>query len=83
MSVLPVHISFMRWASQIRNDFPDISIPVAESEDTWRDWASQLIHGNNLSNVPLPDKISYPRNEDWSTWAAYFINGVYNFTPKL
>lgn len=82
MPVLPVHISFMNWASQIQRDLPNINVPIIESEEKWRDWASQLIHGNNLTNVPQPTHMSFPGPEDWRKWAAFFINGAYNFNPS-
>ncbi len=80
MAVLPVFISFSRWANQIKNDFPNVSIPVATSEEEWREWAAQLISANDLANVPRPTKLAYPNQEDWKLWAGFFINGIYS-TP--
>ncbi len=76
--VLPLNIEFKEWASQIRIDFPNVSFPLPFPIDQWRYWACQVVNGNNLSNIPLPTEITYPTNEDWRKWAAYFINSVSN-----
>lgn len=76
--LLPLNIEFKEWASQIRVDLPNIDFPLPFPLEEWRDWASQVVNSNNLSNVPLPTDICYPNNEDWRKWGAYFINNVYN-----
>lgn len=76
--VLPLNIEFSEWASQIRVDLTTIDFPLPFPVEHWRNWASQVVNSNNLSNVPLPTDICYPNNEDWRKWGAYFINNVYN-----
>ena len=75
--VLPINIDFMEWASQIRIVLPAVTMPIPTSVDEWRDWASQVVSSNNLTNTPLPTELAYPNNEDWKKWAAYFINNLY------
>jgi hypothetical protein len=76
--VLPMNIEFKEWASQIRIGLPDINFPLPFPIEQWRQWASQVVNFNNLHNIPLPTDISYPNDEDWRKWAAFFINNVYN-----
>jgi hypothetical protein len=76
--VLPLNISFKEWASQIRIDLPQITFPVPDKVEYWRDWASQVVYSNYLNNVPLPTEISYPNTEDWKKWGAFFVNYLYN-----
>jgi hypothetical protein len=78
---LPIKISFNRWACSLYFDFPYLDIPLPPKDETdWREWAENLIYNNNLSNVPIPDKKTYPNKEDWITWAEFFVNTVYIYT---
>lgn len=75
--VLPLNIEFKEWASQIRIDLPDVTIPVPpDSVENWKGWASQVVNSNGFTNVPLPTATAYPELEDWRNWAAYFINSL-------
>lgn len=75
--VLPLNIEFKEWASQIRIDFPNITIPVPPAlVEDWKGWASQVVNANGLTNVPLPTTTAYPEIEDWRQWGAYFINSL-------
>lgn len=77
IGVLPLNINFKDWASQIRIDFPNITIPIPpENIKDWKEWASQVVNSNGLTNVPLPTLTAYPEVEDWREWGAYFINSV-------
>lgn len=76
--VSPIDISFKEWASQIRIDLPRVTFPIPPEVEKWRDWSSQVVNSNVLTNVPFPTKITYPDDDDWKKWAAYFINNMYN-----
>lgn len=75
--VLPLNITFREWASQIRIDLPNVTFPIPPTVEYWRGWASAVVNGNMLQNVPIPTEIGYPNNEDWKKWAAYFVSSVY------
>jgi hypothetical protein len=77
---LPLNISFKEWACQIRIDLPQITFPVPDNVENWRDWASQVVNSNFLNNVPLPTETSYPNIEDWKKWGAFFVNYMYTNT---
>lgn len=75
--VLPINIEFLDWANQLRISLPNILIPIPHSEQYWREWASQVIYDNKLTNIPLPTKLFYSKSEDWRKWGAFFINSAY------
>lgn len=75
--VLPLGINFKMWAAQIRQDLPNLSLPIADDLSEWRDWASQVINDNpSLDGIPLPTDLAYPNDEDWRIWASYFVDSV-------
>ncbi len=76
--LLPLGIDFLTWATQIRQDLPRLSLPIADSVDGWQDWAAQVVNDNALSRVPVPTDLAYPNKEDWKIWAAYFVDSVYS-----
>ena len=78
--IYPLGISFKDWASQIRVNLPFMDFPNPEKEDEWWDWAAQVINLNSLNQVPVPDKTTYPKPEDWREWAKFFIGSVNNTT---
>lgn len=70
---LPTQLDFLRWASQLRLDLSDFYVPIVNSQEEWRQWASQLILQNpSFKNMPLPTENSYPSSNDWRRWAAAF-----------
>lgn len=78
ITALPTQLDFMRWASQLRLDLIDYSIPIPRSQDEWRSWATQILQQNpDLINIPLPTINSYPSRDDWRKWAVFF-NQVIN-----
>jgi hypothetical protein len=69
--VIPRDIDFLTWAANLYIDLPNLNIPLATSEKTWKEWARRLLLGNELDGVPLPDNFT-----DWQNWADYFVNNV-------
>lgn len=72
--IYPLLIDFESWASQMRRTITTIAFPLPFPVEQWHDWAAQVININNLQSVPLPSKDTYPKTEDWSKWAAFFVN---------
>jgi len=77
-AVLPLGISFKAWSDQIRQDLPNLIIPIAEGVEDWRYWASFVVNDNALSDVPVPTILAYPDVEDWKIWASYFVDSINN-----
>lgn len=75
--VLPLNIEFEEWAAQIRISLPDISFPNPSKVKDWRGWACQVVNSNSLATIPFPTSITYPKEEDWKKWGAYFVNNMY------
>lgn len=69
--VSPQGIDFMTWAANLYIDLPNLNIPLATSEENWKEWARTLLLENVLVNVPLPDNFG-----NWQNWADYFVNNV-------
>jgi hypothetical protein len=76
--ILPIAIDYMEWASQIRIDIPLLTFPIPEKVSDWRGWACQVVADNSLSTVPTPTSTSFPGDDGWKKWAAYFVETIYN-----
>jgi hypothetical protein len=68
---IPHGITFLDWADNLFTDITNLNLPLAESEENWKEWAETLILDNDLTNVPLPENFN-----DWRIWAEYFIKNV-------
>lgn len=75
--ILPVHIEFKEWASQLTSALPNMIIPIPGEADEWRNWAIQVSLSNISVDIPLATELAYPKTEDWRRWGAYFINTVF------
>ena len=66
MSLLPVNISLLDWAQQLRNEYSEDDIPDLRDEKGWQDW------GNTLRLIGIFSGSAIPRTEmfsDWREWA--------------
>lgn len=75
--LIPLHITFKEWASQLISALPNMEIPIPDTVENWREWAFQVSLSNLSMNIPLATKLAYPNKEDWRRWGAYFINTVF------
>lgn len=65
--IIPRSISFNLWANQLIIDYPQDTIPVASSEDKWKEWGTKLAQSNSFAKAGVPT----PSNEkDWKEWAS-------------
>lgn len=73
--ILPIGISFYDWTAALQNTLSRLRVPLPMHEKDWRQWAEGvfLINGSAAGNLPYPDKLQYPTDEDWKSWAASFI----------
>jgi len=73
--IFPKGISFYDWASQIRNTITTISFPIPLHQSLWHDWAFQVIILNpaEMTRVPHPNKLAFPKETDWTKWASFFV----------
>ncbi len=66
----PDDSDFVTWANCVGVSF-NLLVPVASSEDLWKDWVCSLVPIRELGVVPNP--MSF---ETWQEWAVYFINSL-------
>jgi hypothetical protein len=81
--VLPINISFEKWATYIQDSLPDIDFPLACPVEEWRSWAEQVVRNNGLRNVPLPVGQSFSQTENWKEWAAFFVGSFVSQKEQL
>lgn len=77
---LPTHTTFKDWFLDLDRTFPGLIVPIPMDKDSWRKSAMTLIaiNGSIISNVVLPLKQSFPREDDWKKWAFMFIQSITN-----
>lgn len=73
--LLPVMIEFEEWSALVRVT-SNLEFPTSTSVKNWREWANNVLNLNNLSDLPIPDKLTYPKDEDWRKWASVFIGNT-------
>jgi hypothetical protein len=64
---LPIHISFCDWANQLWLSINEL-VPIAFSENKWREWAQSLNTLNSFSSIPDPNKF-----KTWQDWAQALL----------
>lgn len=69
--VVPYGIDFVTWTNTLYDSLPQLNLPMATTEDEWKDWAESMILDNDLVDVPLPESFT-----SWQNWAEYFLNNV-------
>jgi len=76
--VLPTHETFQEWFMDLNRSFPGLIVPTPLPDMTWWHSAMQLIsfNGKLLSHVVLPQKSSFPKENDWKRWAMMFIQSI-------
>lgn len=73
--VLPIMIEFEEWSAQVRVT-SNLDYPNPTSQKNWWSWAQNVISLNDLIDLPIPDKQTYPNEEDWVKWASFFIENT-------
>ncbi len=68
----PLHLNFKTWANQLRSSLITYYIPIPPDVSEWRDWANQIVNTNQITNIPIATKISYPLDKNWRDWALRF-----------
>lgn len=68
--VLPVAISFQRWATELNIDYSTETIPIPPNEKDWQGWAERVIARNIFNNDQIPLPSGFP---DWRSWAMRVV----------
>lgn len=74
MLIWPEYISLDRWAGNLQEFYPNEFLPVLESEEKWRSWATIVASSGVFASVGLPP----PRGDDWRPWAISFYKIMSN-----
>ncbi len=72
-ALIPINISFVQWASQLRNTFPTQDIAHVSSENQWRNFPNMLLSNRCFENAYIPQVGGY---EDWREWASEFMLSI-------
>lgn len=64
-AILPVNITFVSWANQMRSSFPNENIPIATDENAWRIFNNVLRLNRCFDDKNLPDANSFKNWKDW------------------
>jgi hypothetical protein len=78
--ILPTQDTFQEWLIDLNRSFPGLIVPTPLPNQDWWKLAMMLIflNGKLLSNVVLPMKQAFPKNDDWKKWALMFIQSTTN-----
>lgn len=71
--ILPLNIEFKFWTEVLRRTLTGYNIPILDNNQTWWDWADQLVRINSFTDCPKALKEIYPLEENWRDWAAFFV----------
>lgn len=71
----PFNLTFIQWSRAIVFDLNFLQIPLATNNNWWN-WADSLYKANLKAffDAPMPTKMVYPNEEDWSKWAKMFAH---------
>lgn len=72
----PEYITLENWTADLNISVPQLTVPTLMKGQSWWDWANDLISINKLTNIVIPDKQSFPLEEDWRKWAYTLIQSI-------
>ncbi len=71
--IIPQNITFVEWANQLRNSFPNENIPIVNKENDWRGFMAMLSSNRCFEDKYLPYVVGY---SDWRQWASQFLLSI-------
>lgn len=72
----PEYITLENWTADLNISVPQLVVPTLMQGQSWWDWANDLISINKLTNIVIPDRQSFPLEEDWRKWAYTLIQSI-------
>jgi hypothetical protein len=72
-AIIPINISFVQWAAQLRNTFPNQTISQVSSEKDWKNFPAMLRSNRCFEDKVIPDVGGY---DNWREWASEFLLSV-------
>lgn len=71
--LIPVNITFVEWANQLRNSFPTQNIPIVSSENEWRNFPAMLQSNRCFEGDFIPYIVGFA---NWRDWASEFMLSI-------
>ncbi len=65
--IIPVNITFVEWAEQLRLSFPTQIIPRVKEESDWRKFNSMLQSNRCFEDSYLPNVDGFVNWQDWAS----------------
>lgn len=72
-AIIPQNISFVTWASQLRNSFPTQNIPIVNNDSDWMVFPAMLSSNRCFDDKYLPYVVGF---KDWRSWASEFLLSI-------
>lgn len=72
-AIIPVNITFVQWAKQLRNSFPTQDLPIVNNESDWHRFPSMLSSNRCFEDKYIPDIGGF---RDWREWASEFLLSI-------
>ena len=72
-ALIPVNISFVSWANQLRNSFPKQDIQIVKDESDWKKFPSMLRSNRCFEDKVIPDIGGF---DNWREWASEFLLSI-------
>jgi hypothetical protein len=72
--VLPMGMSFRRWAATLQVDYSTEDVPLPPPEDQWQGWAQRLVERNVFQNDQIPNPIGFKGWQDWAIRVAQVLS---------
>lgn len=72
-AIIPLNITFVQWASQLRNTFPNQDISRVSSENDWKGFPSMLSSNRCFEDKYIPYIDGF---DNWREWASEFLLSI-------
>lgn len=72
-AIIPVNITFVEWAAQIRNTFQNQDFSVVSSEKDWKKFPAMLRSNRCFEGKFIPDVGGF---DNWREWASEFLLSI-------
>ncbi len=71
--IIPINISFVEWANQLRNSFPNENISIVKNENDFFNFSAMLQSNRCFEGKIIPDVAGHT---DWQQWASEFMQSI-------
>ncbi len=72
-ALIPINITFKKWANELRNSFPSQDLPIVNDESDWKRYSSMLQSNRCFDDKYIPNIAFF---NDWRPWASQFLLSI-------